>query len=196
MNKHIKYKLSLALVIVMAIFFTGGCSPAAKQKMLKTFFDGVPKENTPDSQNKAKEEKELNAFVESMVKDKLQKANGEDVVIYKHAPFAERDCSACHESKFSQSLASQGKELCFSCHDDFLKDAEVKHFPAEEGMCLECHNPHQSENKYLLVKAGQSLCFSCHEKEDITKKDPHGDIGEEDCIECHDPHKGQEALLK
>ncbi|MCX6996593.1 MAG: cytochrome c3 family protein [Kiritimatiellaeota bacterium] len=80
--------------------------------------------------------------------------------VYRHAPYADDECTACHESKFSQRIKQKPKDLCFTCHDDFLAKAKVKHAPAEGGECLACHNPHQSENKHLLRGRGRRSAAS------------------------------------
>lgn len=188
------------ILIFGFILILSGCSPAAKQKMLRIFFDGVPPVQSELGDQKPEKQtledlKQVKAGA-GVVEQERRLDKQETVSFYRHLPFAEAECDACHKREFSQSLVARGKELCFSCHDDFLAQAEVKHFPAEEGMCLECHNPHQSRNKYLLIRTGQSLCLECHDKGELINKEPHNEIGEEDCVSCHDPHKGREALLK
>ena len=188
-------KLKKPAVIVLFALCFGGCSPAAKDKFLRTFFDGVPTQKEIAARDAKKK-----SLVPSEKQETENKANAgpakaaEESTYIQHPPFADRDCSLCHEGQFSQKLVAKGKELCFTCHDDFLKGAKVKHYPAEEGMCLDCHLPHESKFKHLLKREGQALCLECHDMDDL--KATHDEIGEDDCTSCHDPHKGDEKLLK
>ena len=181
--------------LLMAIFIISllcSCAPQTKQKWLKTFFDGVPddegqaslpKEQEGSEPTKDKETSPLKAAEEPSAPQKKPVP-----AIFRHPPYAEGQCDMCHQSKSSQTLLAQPPELCFSCHDDFLKDAKTKHYPAEEGMCTACHNPHKSENERLLVKPIPALCFDCHDREDISSMEIHTTVEGESCISCHNPH--------
>src|SRR3989338_7391765 len=100
--------------IISAFFFIlllSGCSPAAKEKWLRTLIDGVPGKNKAmqvktESQRKRKEEK-------------IQLPPKPEILF--HVPFLEQLCDSCHDKKYSQKLLLKGKELCFTCHDDFKK---------------------------------------------------------------------------
>ncbi len=179
-------------IILMTLIFNG-CHPVSRQRLLKIFFDGVPDSGAEQEGRLGKTATNSASVDESKLKASSKIAAPEGS---RHFPFAEKECDACHMSGFSNKLKAEGKELCFSCHDDFLEGAEVKHFPAEEGMCLDCHNQHQSKYKFLLKRKGQALCLECHDKEDIVSISPHDEIGEENCTSCHDPHKGEEFLLR
>ena len=83
-----------------------------------------------------------------------------------HPPFAQRDCTACHESEFSNAMRGKPGEVCFNCHKELQKTflaGKVKHQPVDEGDCISCHNPHHSPNKNLLVAKGNDLCLTCHD---------------------------------
>jgi len=112
-----------------------------------------------------------------------------------HAPFLEKQCDSCHDTKSSQKLISRTSELCFTCHDDFSKNKKTVHYPVSEGSCLECHDPHQSPNKFILKKPSPQICFNCHEEKDIKANPAHE--GQSNCLECHNPHSSNdEKLLK
>lgn len=144
-------------------------------------------------------------------KEKIPSAGGSKVIVtsgieitaqapessasFYHPPFLEKQCDSCHDTKFSQKLISAGKELCFTCHDDFTKNKKTIHYPVSEGSCLECHDPHQSPNKFILKKAVPQICFNCHEEKDIRANPAHD--GQNNCLECHNPHaSNEEKLLK
>jgi predicted CXXCH cytochrome family protein len=143
-----------------------------------------------------------------------------------HSPYEDRDCEACHESSGSISFARGGEaeidpdayrdrsgarlafprdEICFECHDDMTaeslaEEGEYIHPPAEEGECLECHDPHQSRFVALLRgrESAHDVCFECHDEDDWAESEPHEDLGEDErtCWDCHEAHvSDEEALL-
>lgn len=177
--------------LILSVLLLAGCSPVTKDKMLRIFFDGV---RSKDELKKASSNNQPNPSVMPDNAVTGQAAKPPEPVIYRHPPYADGECKFCHQDKVSMKLIAKGKDLCFICHDDFLKGAKVKHYPAEEGMCLECHNPHKSPNKHLLIRKGQDVCLYCHD--DMLKQESHKDIGKEECTSCHDPHKGDDKLLK
>jgi predicted CXXCH cytochrome family protein len=90
------------------------------------------------------------------------------------------------------------RQLCWSCHKDFLAGQKVKHQPVENGECASCHDPHQSENKNLLLQKGNALCL-------VLPRRPAGGISSSstrrsrsgDCLDCHAPHATNiKGLLK
>ncbi len=175
-------------VLFIFIFFLSGCSQATKDKLLKTFIDGVPDKNgstrVAAGAKQEKKAKEMDAKIEPL----------KPSLIY-HQPFLEQMCDSCHDSKFSQKLILKGKELCFTCHDDFTKDKKVIHYPVSEDLCLECHEPHQSENKFLLKKTIPAICFTCHDDFTKDKKVVHYPVAEGLCLECHDPHSSDNPRM-
>lgn len=181
--------------IIFILFVFGGCSPKTKENLLRTFFDGVPTQETTVIQKTQPQE---DPGQKKEASDQLAAQKTEPApAFYRHPPYAEGACDSCHTSKSSQKLQAEGKELCFSCHEDFLEGAKVKHFPAEAGMCTECHNPHRSPNKFMLNKSVPALCFDCHDKNDLFKVSPHDTLtDEDDCTMCHNPHAGGEFLLE
>ena len=185
---------------LMAAVLITGCSSSSpsKQKWLSFFFDGVPESDSgktnlvakagpavPSSDPEAKEPIAPAAGSTNKV------ATGPALVL--HQPYAEEQCSECHDMRSGMRLKAKPKDLCFTCHDDFLEKAVVKHSPVENGECLSCHDPHQAPNKKLLTKAGKALCFDCHD--DPAEKSKFVHSGLEDCYACHTPHAGPEEKL-
>jgi len=110
----------------------------------------------------------------------------------KHAPFASKDCGACHTEKNGKfgELKIEGADLCFKCHDNYDKNDFI-HGPVGAGACLLCHSPHESENPKLLNYSNiNELCTTCHIDKDAMLKSGeniHPPV-KESCINCHDPH--------
>ncbi len=179
-------------VTIFIVSFLCGCTPQTKQKWLKTFFDGVPDDaeqtSLPKEQEVSDLAKDKKASSSETAEESAAPQEQPGSVIFRHPPYAEEQCDICHQGKSSQKLTAEPPELCFFCHDDFLKDAKTKHYPAEEGMCTACHNPHKSENERLLVKPIPVLCFDCHDREDVSSMEIHTTVEGESCISCHNPH--------
>lgn len=178
--------------IYAALFFClflSGCGRVTADKALRTFFDGVP--GREEAQKK--EVKPSKAAGDKNTKAGVVPA--EFPRQYFHQPFLENQCDSCHDVKSSQKVALAGKELCFSCHDDFSKGKKTVHYPVSEGACLDCHDPHQSPNKHILNKPEPKACFTCHDEKEIKANPAHE--GKTICTECHDPHaSNEEKLLK
>lgn len=75
-----------------------------------------------------------------------------------HVPYADGDCSACHEKKGPNPgpPARGGDALCFSCHDGLTQHAHAFR------NCTKCHNAHDSRRKHLLTNDIDN-CRGCHE---------------------------------
>lgn len=179
--------------VLFLLFFCSvliGCSSRVRDKLLRTFIDGVPapKEEKPVTEEK-KEQKEEEK--ETKTQAVLPPVSAQ----FLHLPFLEDQCDSCHDSKFSQKLVAKSKELCFTCHDDFTKGKKQVHYPVSEDDCIECHDPHQSPNKFMLKKAVPEICFTCHDEKDIKAVSAHE--GQNLCAECHNVHASdEEKLLK
>lgn len=189
MMRRLKNLNDILFLCFFFAIFLAGCSREARDKLLRTFIDGVPapkEEKLPS----AIEEKE-----EGKKETKAEIAKPQIPAPFFHLPFLENQCGSCHESKFSQRLISQGKELCFTCHEDFTKDKKVVHYPVSEGACIECHDPHQSPNKFILKDAVPENCFTCHDEKEIRSNPMHEE--QNICTECHNVHaSNEEKLLK
>lgn len=169
---------------ILTVFLTG-CSPAARDKLLRTLIDGVLEP--------AAEGSGMPPPTAAVPPPAATTPEAPRRVI--HPPFAEQMCDSCHDSKFSQKLAAEGKELCFTCHDDFTQGEEGVHYPAEEGLCLECHDPHQSPHKALLKKEPKEICYICHDDFTKDKKYVHPPVAQGLCLKCHNPHQADGPAL-
>jgi predicted CXXCH cytochrome family protein len=113
-----------------------------------------------------------------------------------HGPYADGDCSLCHQSKDREKpgpLKMGVTELCLDCHEEFQKvlGRKSSHVAAKES-CVNCHNPHNSKLPKLLVEDASNLCQSCHQSIKAlatTAKVKHDAVTmEAKCLNCHNPH--------
>jgi len=185
-------------ILVLAALVLAGCHSDTKQKWLSVFFDGVPQ---PGATNKV-----------SFAGARISTTNAVGQVttttnalpprpkLNVHPPYADHNCTACHESEFSQKMIGKPGAVCFGCHTELQKTfvaGKVKHQPVAEGDCVSCHNPHQSINRKLLVKTGPALCLTCHDDPLAAGKVRHQAVESGDCLDCHAPHSTNfKGLLK
>ncbi len=132
-----------------------------------------------------------------------------------HPPFKE-DCFKCHQphsSKESHLLDYKPKELCITCHEEFvttMHQMPLVHGAVNEGeTCLNCHTPHASAEKKILRSKEKDLCLNCHNEtittstgsvsdiEQLLKEGNtiHGAIENEGCTICHNPHASEKHTL-
>jgi len=108
----------------------------------------------------------------------------------KHAPFAEGECTTCHEGLQPHKLVASGNQLCTTCHEDFLEGAAgavVHEALRQEAGCASCHGPHVGYGSALQLKKGTQTCFTCHDDDGFKGMNKHA-IAFEDCSNCHQPH--------
>ncbi|NOX97085.1 MAG: hypothetical protein GXO98_03285 [Nitrospirae bacterium] len=173
------------LIYIGLVVLLGGCSPAARYKIARVIFDGVPSPSSGKMEGKAKSPTGKN-----QEKPGVPSPKPSSPIFYTHYPYAEGSCDNCHNSQASNQLLAKGNKLCLTCHNDVLTGAKVVHPPAEAD-CLICHEPHRSKNANLLKQPVEALCFSCHDKKDMEEK--HGQIIL--CTNCHNPHQSKEEYL-
>lgn len=125
-----------------------------------------------------------------------------------HSPVQQTKCLACHKQLNKQhpndndidhdfQLVKNGAALCQQCHVSIIQ-GEIRHDPAEQGECLQCHNPHGSENQFLLSVSKeneQDLCLECHDSKLIEHRYLHGPVGLGICTFCHNPHSSSQSFL-
>ncbi len=169
-------------IYLSLVFLLAGCSTAARYRVARFLFDGVPPPASGKTEGKATAPAGKNP--------KAPSRKPSSPVFYTHYPYAQGSCDSCHNSKASNQLLAKGNKLCLSCHDDILTGAKVVHPPAEAN-CLLCHEPHRSRNAKLLKQPVEDLCFGCHDKKDVEKV--HGQIIL--CTNCHNPHQSKEEYL-
>lgn len=172
----------------LCILTITGCDPVTRHKALTTFFDGVP--SLPPQEQLCKEYVEkLKADQESTDKQRqdVTSVSREKSI---HPPYSEKRCSDCHDKDKQDGLIRPKKELCFVCHEDFVKGAFV-HGPAAVGDCLTCHLPHTANFPSLLKLDKSQICSTCHREKRLATS-LHDMVMEKkmNCPDCHDPHSG------
>jgi predicted CXXCH cytochrome family protein len=196
-----KGKLKACLLVVCGLAVLAGCSTQKKEKWLTFFFDGVHSSrgtNSPaivyDEDGRPLDQTPAVVRTNAVVK----------ILFTAHPPYENKECTECHESRFSVKMKGPQRQVCFACHDDVEKKfmpAKVKHQPVENGECVSCHNPHGSANPKMLVQTGAKLCFTCHddlEKQLAQARVKHQPVENGECASCHDSHQSdiKKLLLK
>ncbi|NOY88543.1 MAG: hypothetical protein GXO93_04010 [FCB group bacterium] len=115
-----------------------------------------------------------------------------------HPPFADGDCSVCHEGTNTDKFAADNvKELCLACHEDFeskLTKADIHPPVMQKDGCVKCHSPHAGFGEGIQVKKEPQNCLTCHDNQEFTGKIKHPPAFE-DCTNCHDPHSNDYKYL-
>lgn len=188
----LRLPISRTIALIATLGTLAGCATWNRHEVLTFFFDGVP---VPGSETNAIARAAGNAtndLTGGSASSMVASASAEIV----HEPYADKDCTSCHASRYTEKMKGKALDVCFECHDDFLKTAKVRHSPAEDGSCMECHAPHHSPHKGLLVKPVTDLCFDCHDRmpKDLAVHQP---VADNDCLACHAAHASNvEKLLK
>ena len=180
------YRIWIGLLLGLVLVLTAGAETRRRQ-WLRFFFDGVPPEKTAPITPAAV------AAADSMPAIYLAARAAPPGV--RHKPYADRDCTACHESQFSQKLRGEVAAICQLCHKDLLAEMPFRHAPAEAGFCLGCHTPHESPARGLLVAPSPQVCWECHEEKPLLRGPAHERIGQTPCEECHNPHGSQNRFF-
>ncbi len=117
-----------------------------------------------------------------------------------HKPFADNECESCH-TRGTNRVASNGIELCTSCHDTTLDSFNkiYNHLAVgnDENFCVSCHTPHASDEPALIKGKQGRVCFVCHvnTKEYVEKsKFVHND-DISNCAQCHVAHGSNEEYF-
>ena len=125
-------------------------------------------------------------------------ANSTLVYATKHPPYAEKDCSVCHDSA---GKATTTFSTCIDCHDGHNGYAAVHNGgragseAGSVGVCLDCHSPHAGHDKLLVRTSVQETCMQCHDRGMFTKKIRHAAL-DEGCEACHDVHENKADKLR
>lgn len=181
----------VALPLLCIIALTS-CTTETRHRVLCVFFEGVDETNAPTVAVTGFNLSSSNS-VQTIAASRLPAAP----VIHYHKPYEERKCLACHVSKQSQQLHTEGGELCLECHKTLIGDAKFIHVPVDDGKCLLCHNPHESTELFLLKRKGRAVCLDCHKMTKLLKVKEHTTMGEAACTSCHDPHRSNiKKLMK
>ena len=170
----------IIITLILAGFFSAGCTPEAKYQYLSFFVDGV----SPPQETVQKD----------LIAGRGQRSPSKEFQVFVHEPYAEKMCSACHESGMSNKLLYSKEQLCYTCHSFDVK-AKWVHGPLDSGGCLVCHDPHISQYRYLLVAKSEEFCLYCHEKSYILSFKEHVDAISLGCVTCHDAHMSNRRFM-
>jgi len=183
-------KTFIFLCLLVNLLLVISCDQVTRHKVLTTVFDGVPELPPVDDlcQEYVDEVSmaQLNAEAGAETAGQPEQKKGSS-----HPPYAEKNCSGCHQQGAGNELIKPARELCFVCHVDFIEGPFV-HGPVAVADCLACHLPHSSSYKSLLVKGKSDICSKCHREERLATAmhDRLSDRGMA-CVECHGAHFGK-----
>jgi predicted CXXCH cytochrome family protein len=185
MKREKSYILLLMFLLMGVVLHS--CVTKSNYRALSYFFDGVP---NPDSTSVQK--LDISAVIDPGNTNIVINTQSSGSV---HPPYADRDCSMCHDRDKQNKLISNMPDICYMCHDNFSDGNKTVHGPVAGGNCTQCHDPHKSKYKKMLLDNSQELCFKCHQKEDVMNNLIHSDIDSMVCWNCHDPHSSTDKLL-
>jgi len=188
----------LAALGALTTFFLIGCAPETKQRLLRTFFDGVPVPGATNQPPRSVDD-EGRPWTPLVVTTDTNLVVAVPKFTF-HAPYEKQQCAECHESKFSVSMKGPQKDVCFSCHKELgsaVKASKRMHQPVENNECTACHRPHGSELPKLLTKPVNALCWDCHDNFVEKAVVKHQPVADGDCLACHSSHQSDiKGLLK
>ena len=177
------------VVVVMGLagaMTASACSEIAKYRVLSFFFDGVPKPAALVPRTKAP--RATTTAPKPAPRERKPRAAIRRA--YRHVPYAEDRCGACHNPDGGQLFRTPEEGLCQSCHPDVPGEVKYVHGPVAVNACLDCHHYHKSFHTSLLLENPKAICFGCHDQDDIEEGEQHAAIEDQRCVECHDPHGG------
>ncbi len=177
-------------LLVFIMVSLSSCSPEVSYRTLSFFFDGVP------DFNKTKQTPPKNGVNGNHNGNQVATSKaGAIPVTFKHKPFSDHQCTACHDKGMGSFLLKPQPASCYSCHADFATRFKYVHGPVAGGYCSECHEPHKANNKQLLTHSGKEICTPCHVLADVMRNPVHEEIGDDACTLCHDPHGGSNRFV-
>jgi predicted CXXCH cytochrome family protein len=166
-----------------------GCDTITRHEVLTTIFDGVPSLPPPEQLCAEYADRKM-----AELRDELTGKNAakkKKVIQVVHPPYRDKECNNCHDKSTQSGFVTPLKELCLTCHKDFIKGRYV-HGPVAARDCIFCHDPHSAQYSSLLKKEPNELCATCH-REKRASVSIHSRAAEHKmgCIECHNPHYGK-----
>ncbi len=181
----------LVLLGVVALSALACTTPEQKLWWKVTFFDGVPPPgHEAQAEGFGEEEQQMTPAAKALAALKAAKHE-----ISRHGPYAQKKCSQCHASEYSNKLKAKPPELCYGCHEVESFPGKYRHGPFRAGLCLACHDPHSSPNKKLLLAKREELCLTCHDATTYVRIDEHIAKNGSDCLGCHRPHAGERPKM-
>jgi predicted CXXCH cytochrome family protein len=138
------------------------------------------------------------------------------MVISRHAPSVDGQCSACHsphKAGLKHLLLAENPDLCIACHSELavvagrtqrevavtrtfdgqnpgvepLEETRYVHAPGKIDQCGSCHRPHQSTQPSLMELPIQPLCGRCHDYGTKAFADSHLHI-DATAMDCRNCH--------
>ncbi|MCK4658702.1 MAG: hypothetical protein KAV82_04195 [Phycisphaerae bacterium] len=162
-----------------------GCSEGARDRLTRFFFE-VPGQTETAADNG---EKPASARQTAADQPEPQYASV-------HQPYAEHQCSACHDVGQRMRVVDDLASACGTCHKRYFGE-EAAHGPVADGDCSECHMSHRSRYAHLLKSTVRDSCTGdCHDPDDLSDVDAHGGPDADNCTTCHDPHFGSSPYLR
>lgn len=196
--------LPVGLLAMLTLVYSG-CSEATRYKTLSFFFDGVPPPPGMETDQPKKVVGPWGIPVDPNAPELPRELAPrppapqptEPELVFYHAAYRQRQCSACHAAERGYEVTSGGAEFCFKCHADTFpsRRGDWVHGPVARGQCLYCHRPHDASNRHLLAEIQPGLCWRCHETERVLAQPYHKTADTEKCSSCHDPHFAGNRLL-
>ena len=141
----------LSAVVGVTVALLLGCAGDARQRMARFFFE-IP--DRPASQPADAEP--------SAPPDQNAPASVEPTYASVHRPFAEQQCSKCHDTARQMRVQDDLPAACRSCHARYF-GKDVLHDPVASGSCTTCHEPHRSRYASLLKAGTLQVCTECHD---------------------------------
>jgi predicted CXXCH cytochrome family protein len=186
-----KNKLASVALVLNTLFLLAGCDPITRHKALSTVFDGVPSLPAPEQMCTEYADKRVAAYKEELAGKAVSAQKSAAATASVHPPYEEKKCDNCHDKGKEGGFVTPLHELCYKCHDGFIKGSNV-HGPIAVADCLACHVPHDSQQPSLLKESKGQLCLTCHREARIAAV-LHTNAARHElvCTDCHDPHYGE-----
>jgi predicted CXXCH cytochrome family protein len=160
------------------------CSPDARYRTLSFFFDGVPDPNAPPPPERRTYVTDLKPGEDPAARRPARR------LVSVHPPYAEDDCTACHNLNTGMLTLPIREGLCNICHADVTEGLDYLHGPVAVADCVACHHYHASTYIDLLLDEPDQICLRCHELEKLTNPPHDALVKAAPCAQCHDPHGG------
>lgn len=167
------------------------CAPDTKYRVLNFLFDGVPE---PGATSNTTSTNDRRASAASETSEPTPRAPSR-VRLYPHKPYRDGQCTGCHSLETGELVRPANEGLCLICHQDVPGKVRYVHGPVAVKQCTQCHHYHASPFPKLMLKETLATCYECHDRTDLTTGEHHSDLEKTSCVECHDPHGGSERYF-
>ncbi|MCL5270033.1 MAG: hypothetical protein M1457_05670 [bacterium] len=165
------------------------CAPAARHDLLTFFFDGVPSGKEVPSTAAIGPTSARIQRPPMAVAYPIRLVPTPPPIVSVHKPFAERQCTECHQISRGMEPLANDERLCDKCHGEQRRRQGWNHGPINLGTCIPCHRAHDSAYPHLLDRPIPQLCLFCHVGA-LENMPAYHQVAElNDCTKCHDPHR-------